>query len=268
MKPLRPSGQARSISFCFGTGTSLALALLVASPSASAVDLPRSGVVCDLPQRICFDSRGPSLPLTRQFYGPQAANQLRGQLSGRPPEREFQLSQGQLCDLQLRLCWDDGWRRGRVNTLLSRHLFGSAPGNAPATGAGITKPPGPAFGEIGDRRCQLQRRQETVVKGFCRLYRQIEGLGRYYVVRLEKGQLYRFQRRGSILVLSDATGTWPVQLKEKSDTVQFRWADLQLEVSRPSSSRYGSGAGFAVSGGATPRSTGEMSSDLMDTLFP
>lgn len=254
--PLRKATLALALPF------GLAGSLAAPSP-AHAVDLPRPGVVCDAPQRMCFDNRGPSLPLTRLFYGPQAGNQLLGQLSGRPPAREFMLSEGQLCDLNQRLCWDDGWRRRRVNGLLSRHLFGASVAADPGANRPGPAPP-PAS---GDRRCQLQRRQNTLIQSGCRLYRQNEGFGRYYVVRFDKGQLYRFLRRGSNLLLSDATGTWPVMVQEKGDRVLFRWADLQLEVSRPATSGSSNGGFSGSSLGPTPRSTGESPLDQLDSLF-
>lgn len=253
---------ARRVSLALALPFALAGTLAAASP-AHAVDLPRPGVICDAPQRVCFDSRGPSLSLTRLFYGPQAGNQLLVKLSGRPPASEFQLSQGQLCDLRQRLCWDDGWRRRRANSLLSRHLFGASVGVAP-DGNRPSPPPATAGGE---RRCQLQRRNDTLIKSGCRLYRQSEGYGRYYVVRFDKGQLYRFQRNGSSLVLSDATGTWPVMVQEKGERVQFRWADLKLEVSRPAPGSTSMGSAYGSAPSPTPRSTGETTPDLLESLF-
>jgi hypothetical protein len=102
--------------------------------AARAVDFPRAGVICDAPRQVCFDRLGPSIGLTRLYYGPGASNRLLAQLSGSPPQREFQLSSGQLCDLNQQLCWDGGWRRRNVNPLLSRQLFGPSPTTGPALG--------------------------------------------------------------------------------------------------------------------------------------
>jgi len=245
-----------------GFSLPLGAPVLVATLPAEAVDLPRPGIVCDAPQKVCFDRRGASLPLTRLTYGPQAGNQLLSLLSGRPPAREFQLSDGQLCDLNQRVCWQDGWRRRRVNTLLSRHLFGASAGPSD----GFNRPPDSTATAPGERRCRLQRRKDTLIKSSCRLYRQNEGFGRYYVVRFDKGQLYRFLRRGSSLVLSDATGTWPVVVQDRGESVQFRWSDLQLEVSRPLGAPTPLPNGYGSMGPA-PRSTGETSPDLLETLF-
>jgi hypothetical protein len=107
-----------------------------------------------------------------------------------------------------------------------------------------------------------------VVNATCRLYRQNEGYGRYYVVQMGSGQLYRFQRRGNLLVLSDATGSWPVLLNDRSNSVQFRWANLLLEVSRPRQARGEVPAEGPLPPSAAPRSTGETGQDLIESLFP
>jgi len=242
------------------------LVAAVPQPSAAqAVDFPRPGVVCDGSSQVCFDRQGPSLAFTRQYYGPGAANQLLAQLSGRPPQREFMLSSGQLCDLSAGSCWDDGWRRRQVNVLLSRHLFGAAPAPAPGPmpgSIGLAGPQNPA----GSRQCQLSQRGLPVFNGSCRLYRQNDGSGPTYVVQMGSGQQFRFQRRGSLLVLSDATGTWPVFPFERGNSVQFRWANLLLDVTRPMQARGGTPDGMAAPGMA-PRSTGESRQDLIDSLF-
>ena len=253
--PFRIPGLPRTL---LGLGIGVMAGFTTARP-AQAVDFPRPGVVCDAPRQVCFDSQGPSVSLTRQFYGYGASNQLLAHLSGRPAEREFLLSGGQLCDLKVRLCWDDGWRRRQVNPLLGRHLFGTAPAMAL---------PGPQAPPAGDRTCQLSQRGLTVVTGGCRLYRQNEGYWRYYVVQLGSGQLFRFQRRGNLLVLSDATGTWPVLLNDRGNSLQFRWANLLLEVSRSRQARGGIPAEGPLPPNAAPRSTGETSQDLLETLFP
>ena len=242
-----------------GLGLGMLTGFTTARP-ARAVDFPRPGVVCDAPRQVCFDSQGPSVALTRQFYGFGASNRLLANLSGRPAQREFLLSGGQLCDVNQRICWEDGWRRRQVNPRLSRQLFGTTP----SAGALPAPQPPPA----GDRSCQLSQRGMPVVNATCRLYRQNEGYGRYYVVQMGSGQLYRFQRRGNLLVLSDATGSWPVLLNDRSNSVQFRWANLLLEVSRPRQARGEVPAEGPLPHSAAPRSTGETGQDLIESLFP
>ena len=87
------------------------------------------------------------------------------------------------------------------------------------------------------------------------------------MVQLDNGRIYRFQHRASQLMLSDATGTWPVFISERVKSVQFRWANLMLDVSRPRQSRSG-GSDEVVPTTPTPRSTGESGQDLLDNIFP
>jgi hypothetical protein len=173
------------------------------------------------------------------------------------------MSSGQLCDLNQQLCWDGGWRRRNVNPLLSRQLFGPSPTTGPAMGTAPAPQPPPA----GERQCQLMQRGLTVFSGPCRPYRQNETVWQDYVVQLDNGRLYRFQRRASQLVLRDATGTWPVFISDRGNAVQFRWANLLLEVSRPRQAR-GGGPNGVVPPTPTPRSTGETGQDLLDDIFP
>jgi hypothetical protein len=107
----------------------------------------------------------------------------------------------------------------------------------------------------------------TVFSGPCRLYRQNETVWKYYVVQMDNGKLYRFQRRASQLVLSDATGTWPVFIADRGSAVQFRWSNLLLDVSRSQQAR-GGGPDGVVPPTPTPRSTGETGQDLLDDIFP
>jgi hypothetical protein len=240
-------------------GAVVAAASLLLTPGARAVNFPQPGVICDSPTQICFDQQGPSLPLTRQFFGQVAANRLLAQLTGRPPQREFMLSGGQLCDLNQRTCWDDGWRRRAVSVPLSRQLFGAGPMPGPMP------VPGPQVSQ-GNRSCQLNQRGMPMFNGACRLYRQNDGYSQSYVVEMGSGQVFRYQRRGNLLVLNDATGTWPVFLFDRGNSVQFRWANLLLDVTRPMQARGGPAGGTAVPS-AAPRSTGEASPDLIDGLF-
>lgn len=257
--PTRTPRHTNAASLQLGLGMALLSGALATALPARAVDFPRPGVVCDTPHQICFDSQGPSLPITRQYYGPGAANQLLANLSGRPPQLEFILSSGQVCDVRQRLCWDDGWRRRQVNVMLSRQLFGAAPMPAPG-------PVQPTPATVGNRMCQLSQRGLPVFNGQCRLYRQSDGYGQFYGVEVGSGQLYRFQRRGNLLVLRDASGTWPVFLFDRGNSVQFRWANLLLDVTRPMQARGGAPEG-APAPTMTPRSTGEGSPDLIDGLF-
>jgi len=218
-------------------------------------------VICDAPRQVCFDNQGASIGLTRLYYGPGASNRLMAQLSGSPPQREFQFSGGQLCDIRQQICWEDGWRRRVVSPKLTRQLFAASPTAGPSAGPGVV---GPAPAPAGERMCQLVQRGLPVFSGSCRLYRQSENFWQYYVVQMDSGKLYRFQRRANTLVLRDATGLWPVVVADRGATVQFRWANLLLDVSRPRQAREGGGV---IPPSPTPRSTGETGQDLIDEFF-
>ncbi len=258
--PTRTPRHTNAASLQRRLGMALVSGALTTPLPARAVDVPRPGVVCDRPQQICFDSQGPSLELTRLYLGPRASNRLLTQLSGRPAMAEVVLSEGQLCDLRLRSCWDDGQRRRQINPLLSRHLFGAASpsGSRPSAAA-----PEPSM----ERSCQLSQRGMVVFSGACRLSRQNDGSGPVYGVKVGSGQRYRFQRRGPLLVLNDASGTWPVALVDRGSSVQFRWANLVLDVVRPPLP-YGGRSSSPMPPSPRPQSTGEGSADLIDSLFP
>ena len=170
---------------------------------------------------------------------------------------------GVICDGNQPLCWHGGWRLRQMNPLLSRQLFGPSPTTGPAMGTA----PAPQLPPAGERLCQLMQRGQTVFDGPCRLYRQNETVWQYYVVQMDNGRLYRFQRRASQLVLSDATGTWPVFISDRGDAVQFRWANLLLDVRPPRQARGGAADGV-VPPTPIPRSTGETGQDLLDRIFP
>jgi len=127
--------------------------------------------------------------------------------------------------------------------------------------------PAPQPPPAGERQCQLMQRGLTVFSGPCRLYRQNVTVWKYNVVQMDNGKLYRFQRRASQLVLSDATGTWPVFIADRGSVVQFRWSNLLLDESRSQQAR-GGGPDGVVPPTPTPRSTGETGQDLLDDIFP
>ena len=125
-------------------------------------------------------------------------------------------------------------------------------------------PPAPTKGE---RPCQLVERNQPIFSGSCRLSRQNAASGGDYLVQLGGGKLYRFQRRGTLLVLNDASGRWPVLVAERANEVQFRWAGLMLAISRQRSGRSEALGGAWLAPSTSPRSTGETKQDLLDHLF-
>jgi len=72
----------------------------------------------------------------------------------------------------------------------------------------------PQMPPAGERQCQLMQRGLNVFNGPCRRYRQNETTWQYSMVQMDNGKIYRFQHRASQLMLSDATGTWPVFISD------------------------------------------------------
>jgi len=198
------------------------LALAAAPPQAQAYGLPRPGVVCDKVQAICYTDQGPSVAQTGREYGRKAQDDLLRSLSGRPPVPVFRLSGGELCDLRQRRCWDDGNQRRNPSNTITRQLFGSTAGN------------GNGWGDNAQsrRQCQLEQRGRTLFRGPCDLESRSEGTGTTYRVTTDDGRNYTFFARGNQLLLRDATGLWPVGVRDWGHQVMFRWSDLELKASR------------------------------------
>jgi hypothetical protein len=203
------------------------LALAAAPSPAHAYGLPRPGVVCDKVEATCYTDQGPSVAQTGREYGRKAQEVLLRSLSGRPPAPVFRLSGGELCDLRQRRCWDDGNQRRNPSNTITRQLFGSASGNN--QGWGDRTP--------FRRQCQLEQRGRTLFRGPCDLESRQDGSGVTYRVATDDGRNYNFFARGNQLWLRDATGLWPVVLRDWGDQVLFRWSDLELKASRGRSAR-------------------------------
>lgn len=203
----------------------LAAAVLPAT-AASGVDLVSPNFVCDRNQEVCYDAQGPALNQTRRTYGEKAERRLLKQLSGRPPVTTFSFSNGALCDVRDRTCWDDGNLRRNVSNRYTQHLF---------AGGG---------GAVGSRTCQLIQRGRRLYEGSCSLSRRNLAGGMAYVVETQDGRRYSFYNEGyGRLVLRDATGVWPVSTGNVGSRVSFRWADVELLASRPGGSSWGSDQG-------------------------
>lgn len=204
------------------------LLALLGTPALAGADLVAPNLVCDTRQQICYDAQGPSLNQTRRVFGDKAERNLLRLLSGRPPMTSIAFSNGALCDLAKRTCWDDGNRRTNISNRYTRQLFGG----------GATPQP-------GARSCLLSQRGRRLFEGTCSLTRRDEPGGAAYRVETQDGRRYVFFNEGmGRLVLRDATGSWPVVIGSSSSRVAFRWADVQLLVSRSAG-----GSGWDGSGG-------------------
>jgi hypothetical protein len=198
------------------------LALATAPAPVQAYGLPRPGVVCDKVQSTCYTEQGPSVAQTGREYGRKAQDELLRSLSGRPPVPMFRLSGGELCDLRQRRCWDDGNQRRNPSNTITRQLFGSSGGYGNGWAGNVPS----------RRQCQLEQRGRTLFRGACDLESRQDGTGITYRVASDDGRNYTFFARGNQLWLRDATGLWPVGVRDWGDQVMFRWSDLELKASR------------------------------------
>ncbi|MEB3260428.1 MAG: YcgJ family protein [Cyanobacteriota bacterium] len=215
-------------------GSLVGLLVVAASPlaaSAQSVQSPAPGVLCD-PQGlrgsgVCYDANGVSLPQTARHLGRRAEAQLRAYLAGNPSPQEFRLSNGTVCSVPARTCWEDGWTRRNVSQRLTRQLFSASA--APDPG-----PSGDGWSGANAARdtglCSLSRGSRAVFDGRCDL-RQInrgDGVSRYRV-RLANGTTYVFTNRGgSVSIADDFGSTWPVTYVNHGATGLFRWAEMSL----------------------------------------
>ncbi len=209
----------------------LEIAQQVSPHQASSVYSPGQGVLCDRSANTCYDNKGVSLSLTRQFFGPGAERQLMATLSGRPAPQEFRLSDGSVCNMAAQLCWSDGYGKRRINRTFSRDLFG-----------GIADRPNPGGNGWNDDReitrysgiCTLAQGGRELYDGQCALRRisnDRNGVTRYVVAQPD-GRRYNFTNRSGRLEVTDASGTWPVFFFDHGYTGVFRWRDMTLVATR------------------------------------
>lgn len=211
---------------CASLGVAVLLAGFAAAPSVHAQSLlvssPSPGVICDRVSQVCYDRQGLSLGLTRQIFGSGAADRQMAMLSGRPLPREFRLSNGAVCSLQMQRCWSDGFAKRIVSTAMTRDLFGSA---AVADDREVTRFSG---------FCTLAQGGNQVYDGPCalrRVSRDSNGLTRYVVMQPD-GRRFNISNRSGRLEVSDATGEWPVAFFDHGYTGVFRWRDMTLVATR------------------------------------
>jgi hypothetical protein len=239
---------------------------------AQAVRSPAPGVLCDAMglrgSGVCYDKNGVSLPLTARHLGSRAEAQLSNYLAGNPAPREFRLSNGTVCSVPQRTCWEDGWSKRNVAQRLSQELFTSASSGS-ATTEGRPPAPGKDTG-----LCSLSRAGRPLFDGPCDL-RQVnrgDGVTRYRV-RLNNGTSYLFtNRNGTVSIADDFGSTWPVTHVNHGVTGIFRWADMSLVATqtagRDASTGTTTGSTTASSPGTTPNEDlGRALGSLLNTLF-
>jgi hypothetical protein len=205
------------------------LALSAALPlgpllAAGRVDTREPGIVCDSAEQLCYDGRGLALEATRRSFGRYGEDKARRLIAKGERGRTFLLSNGTACDVAVRTCWEDGWKRRNVAKSLTRHLFagGSSSGwndEWSENGSGYS-------GE-----CLLRRGGRTLYQGSCELREQGSGRDVRFIASMRNGPRYVFRReRGSVWISDSTGGSWPVQHRDYGRAAVFRWADMSLEA--------------------------------------
>jgi hypothetical protein len=212
------------------TGLALAAAAL---PAGAQLAYPASGVVCDGQAKVCVDRNGPSLGFTGLSYGPQAQQNLQQQIgNGRPDV--FRFSNGKVCSLGARTCWE-GWNSTDRANDLTRRLFGSVPfvsSRSPASGydlaSGTMVGGGGSPGAMSAGLCSLSSGAARVFDGPCEL-RQVTGGGNDRLrIQMANGAVLRFVNQGGRYSIADQTGIWPVTYVDHGPTAIFRWSSNVL----------------------------------------
>lgn len=270
------------------------VAVQPAAAKNASIDYPRQGVVCDRATKMCFDSTGVSVTLTREYFGRSAERELIRKLSGSNRPTQFQLSNGDVCDVRRQTCWDDGWDGKNISRALSKQLFGNNgawrnPGSGNTSNnwnnnSGWNNSGGGGWNNSsgnngswnngnnwnnnnwqqgqGNTACELRQGNRRLFNGSCVLNRRESSNGMAYNVELGDGRRYSFFNRQGNLVLRDATGVWPVQVSNRNGNVSFRWADLRLEAQDSRWNNQGQQGGFE-----DVNPTGVFLQNLFNNLF-
>jgi len=236
---------------------------LVPLAAHAQVQSPAPGVLCDSQalrgSGVCYDSRGASELLTRQYLGRRAEAQLSSYLATNPAPLEFRLSNGIVCSVPARTCWEDGWNKRNVAQRVTGQLFaGSGQQGAGSSGDGWNA--SQAARDTG--LCSLSRGGRPVFDGRCDLRQMSRGDGQTrYRVRLNNGTTYMFTNRGGSVSIGDDFGsTWPVSHLNHGSTGIFRWADMTLVATQMAGR-----SGASSSGGN--EDLGRAIGTLLNTLF-
>jgi hypothetical protein len=205
------------------------LALSAALPlgplaAADRIDTRQPGVVCDSAEQLCYDGRGLALDATRRSFGRYGEDKARRLIAKGERGRTFQLSNGVACDVGVRTCWEDGWKRRNVAKSLTRHLFAGG-------GTGGWNDDWSENGSGYSGECLLRRAGRTLYQGSCELQEQGTGRDRRFIASMRNGPRYVFrQERGSVWISDSSGGNWPVQHRDYGRAAVFRWADMSLEA--------------------------------------
>jgi len=221
---------------------STALAGIPAFAQSKGITYPKAGVVCDQVGQTCYDSYGPSIGITKIYFGQYAADRLTANLRG-ASNNDFRLSSGQACSIQKRTCWDDGWSENNVARGLTKQLFGTS--NSTNNSRQVS---------TDDGQCKLKQGNKTLYDGSCDLKQVSRGERNRFVITLGNGNKYVFRSSdGNNYTISDSFGgSWPVRFEDHGPKGVFRFADYKLiatqsgNTSEPSSSNSNEALGAAV----------------------
>lgn len=223
--------------------TGLACSLLTAVPAfaqSKGITYPKAGIVCDQVGQVCYDSYGPSIGITKIYFGEFAADRLSQNRRG-STSNDFRLSSGQACSTQKRKCWDDGWSQSNVAKGLTKQLFGNSNSNASASS-------GTRQVATDTGYCSLSQRGQRVFDGPCQLKQVSKGDRNRYKIQLENGSKYVFKDNGSgaYTITDSFGGSWPVTFVDHGNTGVFRFADYKLVATQSSGSSNQEAAGAAL----------------------
>lgn len=217
---IRPPSVAPLVLAVFAAAAPLTQSPLLA---AGSVDTREPGVVCDAVEQLCYNGAGLALEATHRAFGRYGETKARRLIDKGERGRTFKLSNGVACDVAVRTCWDDGWKRRNVSNTMTRHLFG---GGSQAWNNSVSDG---GSGYSGD--CLVRRRGRTLFQGSCELLEQGNGRERRFIATMRDGPRYVFQRqRGDIWINDGSGGSWPVEYRDYGRAAVFRWSDMSLEA--------------------------------------
>jgi hypothetical protein len=233
---------------------------------AQAVQGPSPGVICDAlglrGSGVCYDKNGVSPSMTGRYLGRQAEVQLSNYLATNPAPKDFRLSNGTVCSVPERTCWEDGWSKRNVSQKLTRQLFGSSDSSA---GSSSWVPPA-TVKDTG--LCSLTRAGRSLFDGTCDL-RQVsrtDGV-KVYRVRLANGTTYTFSNRDGAITIADQFGsTWPVTYVNHGVTGIFRWSEMGL-VATQTAGRDAAPPATTSPGTTSADNLGRALGSLLNSLF-
>ena len=227
------------------TTTGAACAFLAVAPAyaqSKGITYPKAGVVCDQNGQVCCDRYGPSIGITKIYFGEFAADRLSQNRRG-STSNDFRLSSGQACSIQKRTCWDDGWGQSNVAKGLTRQLFGSNNHNA---SSGSSNNDRQVVRDSG--YCSLSKSGQAIYDGFCKLKQVSKGDRNRYKIELKNGNTYVFKDNGSgtYTITDSFGGSWPVTFVDHGNTGVFRFANYKLVATQNSGNTNQDAAGAAL----------------------